>query len=324
MLFDRNMLQLKLLAERVNDLDLSIIRQLEPELERNIDQKWSRIAQQIIEAKNNGAAIIMLMGGHVFRSGIQKFIIDLMRRGYISHLATNGSGMIHDFEYALIGATTENVARYIKEGQFGLWRETGMLNDLINEAYKEDKSIGMGEAISKAIFDGDFPHKDISLFAAAQRLNIPITVHVGIGQDIIHEHPNCDGAATGALSYNDFLKFTASVQKLENGVVMNFGSAVMGPEVFLKALSMARNAAKQHNKSISRFLAAVFDLYNLPENYLNEPSKDDCSYYYRPWKTMLLRTIAGDGQSMYFKGKHEETIPAIWSAINTAEKAALN
>lgn len=320
MLFDRNLLQLKSITDRINDLDLSVIRQIGKKDEHNINPKWQCIAKQIINAKNNGAAIIMMMGGHVFRSGIQNFIIDLMQRGYISHLATNGSGMIHDFEYALIGATTENVARYIKEGQFGLWKETGMLNDLINDAYKNDKSIGMGEAIGQAILYGNFPNKDISLFAAAQKLNIPMTVHVGIGQDIIHEHPNCDGAATGALSYNDFLKFVASVQKLENGVIMNFGSAVMGPEVFLKALSMARNVAKQRNESISHFTTAVFDLHALPDNYLNEPSKEDYNYYFRPWKTMLLRTIAGDGQSMYFKGKHAETIPAIWSAINEQRK----
>ena len=181
--------------------------------------------------QKNNAAVIMMMGGHEVRAGVQRHIIDLMEKGYISCLPCNGSVMIHDFEFALIGATTESVARYIKEGQFGLWKETGQINDIINAGYKN--GLGMGEAIGEAILNGDYPHKDISLLAAAYRLKIPATVHVGIGYDIIHEHPECSGAATGETSYQDFLRFAKVVESLEGGVVMNFGSAVMAPEVLL-------------------------------------------------------------------------------------------
>lgn len=320
MMFDRNKLLLKPLAERKHNIDLSLIRQLAPVKPTAADEQWKTVARRIIEAKKAGAAVIMMMGGHVFRSGVQNYLIDLIDRGFITHLATNGSGMIHDFEYALIGATTETVARYIDEGQFGLWQETGLINDLVNQAYKNDHSAGMGETIGRAIQEGGFPYKNISLFAAAYRNHVPVTVHVGIGQDIIHEHPNCDGAATGALSYNDFLEFAASVEKLENGLVMNFGSAVMAPEVFLKALSMARNAAKQRQGAIKRFLTVVCDLHDLPADYIKEPSKEDHNYYFRPWKTMLVRTTAGGGESLYIRGKHAETIPALWQALNNERK----
>ncbi|MBI5078416.1 hypothetical protein HZB08_00130 [Candidatus Saganbacteria bacterium] len=324
MFFDRKSLKLKSLKERVHDLDISSIKPL-AKGRAAVSARWKRIADKVVRAKKNGAAVILMAGGHIFRSGVQKHLIDLMERGYLSGFAVNGAGMIHDFELALIGATTESVARYIAEGQFGLWRETSRINDIINEAYRRDKTAGMGEAVGRAILEGDYPHKDISVFAAASRLKIPVTVHVGIGYDIIAEHPNCDGAATGATSYNDFLKFAGLVQKLDGGVVMDFGSAVMAPEVFLKALSMARNAAtqqllgRQKKKAINRFTTLVCDLYDLPRNYGKEPSRKTPGYYFRPWKTLLVRTTVGGGESFYIKGRHAETVPALWSAINERE-----
>ncbi|MDD5594388.1 MAG: hypothetical protein PHG97_06590 [Candidatus Margulisbacteria bacterium] len=312
-MFDRSKLKLKPLGERVHDLDLSIVK---PLAKTAVDASWPPIARRVIEAKNSGAAVILMAGGHIFRAGIQNYLIDLMEKGYISCFATNGAGLIHDFELSLIGATTESVARYIAQGQFGLWQETGRLNDIINEAYKREKQSGLGAAVGRAIQAGDFPHKNISLFAAAYRLKIPMTVHVGVGYDIIHEHPNCDGAALGATSYNDFLTFAEQVQKLEGGVLMDFGSAVMAPEVFLKALSMARNVAKQKSEAIDRFTTVVCDLFDLPADFTHEPSKNDRGYYFRPWKTLLVRTTAAGGESFYIKGKHAETIPSLWSAIN--------
>ena len=319
-LFDRKDLNVKPIAERIHDLDISCILELDSERKIANDSKWRKIAEQVVRAKEKKSAIIMMLGGHVIRSGVQNYLIDLMERGYISCLAMNGAGLIHDFEFSLIGATTESVARYIKEGQFGFWQETGMINDIVNTAFKSDRDSGMGAAVGRAIAAGNFPYKKNSLLAAAVRCNVPLTVHIGIGYDIIHEHPNFDGAASGALSYNDFLAFAAVVKKLNNGVIMDFGSAVMAPEVFLKSLSMARNIAHQQGKTIRDFTTVVCDLYDLPDDLNNELNKDNVRYYFRPWKTMLVRTLDG-GESYYIRGKHKETIPDLWCAINEVEKA---
>lgn len=314
--FDKTKLRIKPLNERIHDLDLSITKKLGPSCFYHNSIK--KVANQILVAKKNEKSVIFMMGAHVIRSGVQKYIIDLMERGYLSCIAMSGAGIIHDFEFALIGATTESVAKYIEEGQFGLWKETGKINDIVNEGFL--KGLGMGEAVGKAIYEGDFPYKDISLLSSCYRLNISATIHVSIGYDIIHEHPNCDGAATGGTSYRDFLRFAKIIEKLEGGVVMNFGSAVMAPEVYLKALSMARNIAHQGGKSISNFTTLVCDLHDLPDNFSNEPPKEDPAYYFRPWKTMLVRTVAGRGESFYVKGPHAETIPALWNAINEGDK----
>lgn len=317
-LFDRESLIINPLSMRKHDLDISVVKDLSADKNPSLDKRIKTVAERINDAKKNNAAVIMMMGGHVVRAGVQRYIIDLMEKGYISCLSMNGSVMIHDFEFALIGATTESVARYIKEGQFGLWKETGQINHIINEAYKN--GMGMGEAIGEAILNGDYQYKNISLLAAAYRLKIPSTVHVGIGYDIIHEHPNCSGAATGETSYRDFLRFAKVVEKLEGGVVMNFGSAVMAPEVYLKALSMARNIAGQQGRTIKRFTTLVCDLHELPDDFNKEPDKGSAGYYFRPWKTMLVRTVADGGESFYIKGRHADTIPVLWGAIKNIEK----
>lgn len=316
-LFDRSALDIKPLAKRRHDLRIGTIKGLSGEMKNKKDKNLEIIAQLMFAAKKKKASAILMIGAHVIRDGVQRYIIDLMEKGYISCVAMNGAGVIHDFEFALVGATTESVATYIKAGQFGLWQETARINDYINQGYKD--KLGIGEAVGKAISEGNFPYKDISLLAAGYRLKIPVTVHVGIGYDIIHEHPNCDGAATGATSYRDFLYFTKIVENLENGIVMNFGSAVMAPEVFLKALSMVRNVAHQRGKVIKHFTTLVCDIYKLPANITKEPPKNNPAYYFRPWKTMLVRTVADGGKSFYIRGKHSETIPALWSVINEEE-----
>lgn len=313
-LFDRKELKLESLSCRKHDLDISIIAPLNLKFNLKSNGDLKKAAQRIVRARKNKASIIWMIGGHVIRSGVQRYLIDLMEKGYISCLSMNGAGIIHDYEFALIGATTESVARYIKEGQFGLWKETGKINNIINKGYKS--GLGLGEAVGKAIYEGRFPYKGISLLSTGYRLKIPVTVHVGIGYDIIHEHPNCDGAAIGATSYRDFLLFSKTVSNLENGVVMNFGSAVMAPEVFLKALSMARNVAHQKRKKIKHFTSVVCDLYNLPPNFNKEPDKRNPGYYFRPWKTMLVRTVADGGSAFYIKGRHSDIIPAFWKEIN--------
>jgi hypothetical protein len=259
------------------------------------------------------------MGAHVLRAGVARYLIDLMERGLISHIGMNGAGPIHDWELALIGATTESVARYIRTGEFGLWEDTGRMNDVIRSGAAE--GMGLGEALGRAILHGDFPHKDISVLAAGVRLAVPITVHVGIGYDILHEHPNCDGAALGAASYRDFLVFAEAVRGLEGGVLLNFGSAVMGPEVYLKALAMARNVAHQEGREIRRFTTAVFDLIALEDDTRHEAPKSDPRYYYRPLKTILARTVEDGGESYYVQGDHRVTVPHLYHAALEAESA---
>jgi hypothetical protein len=317
--FDRDRLELLPLERRIHDLDLSSIREVNNVPRDQIPGELFRVAQRIVSAQRQGRAIIYMLGAHVLRSGVQRYLIDLMARKYISCLAVNGACMIHDFEFALVGATTESVAQYILDGRFGLWQETGYLNDLINEAYQRDPTCGMGATVGRALLEGDYPYKDVSVFAAAVKWGVPVTVHVGMGYDIIHEHPNCNGAATGQLSYNDFLRFTAVVQNLDHGVVMNFGSAVMAPEVFLKALSMARNVARQQGRGVGNFCSLVGDIRDLPGDLSTEPPKTSPAYYFRPWKTMLVRVVQEGGESFYVRGPHAETIPALWTAIGEVE-----
>jgi hypothetical protein len=249
----------------------------------------------------------------VLRAGVNLHIIDLLERGLIDHIAMNGAGAIHDYELARIGATTESVARYIRDGQFGLWRETGELNEVVQQAAAE--SLGFGECLGRHIEQSSFPQKHLSVYAAAWRLSIPVTVHIGIGYDIIHEHPNCSGAALGQASYNDFLIFANTVERLENGVLLNFGSAIMGPEVYLKALAMARNVAHQEERQVRHFATAVFDMVPIQGDIRSELPKTDPGYYFRPHKTMLVRTVADGGESFYFRGPHRATLPALRRAL---------
>jgi len=316
-LFDRSKLLIKPLSERRHDMQLDYVLGLDDPAPEYSHPQLPEVARRVIAAKNNGAARILMMGAHVIKMGMSRYIIDLMERGYFNHIALNGACAIHDYELARIGATTESVARYIQTGEFGLWRETGDLNDVIKEA--AELSLGLGENVGRHIDASNFPYKDTSIFAAAYRLSIPVTVHVGIGYDITHEHPNCDGAALGATSYRDFLIFTRTVENLEGGVMFDFGSAIMGPEVYLKALSMARNVARQEGRSIKHFTTAVFDLVPIQGDIHHELPKTDPGYYFRPHKTILVRTVADGGESFYFCGDHRATVPALRRALLEAE-----
>ncbi len=309
--FDRSRLRVKPLAERRHDLALDVLLPLDAPC-NFVHPSIPLIAERLKAAKAVGAARILMMGAHVLRAGVQRHLIDLMERGLVSLVAMNGAGPIHDWEFARIGATTESVARYVSSGEFGLWTETGELNDVIRDGVAA--GLGFGEAIGKAIRDRRFPHADMSVLAAAHRLGIPVTVHIGVGYDIIHEHPNADGAALGQASYTDFLVFAEHVRSLENGVLLSFGTAVMGPEVYLKALAMARNVAHQDGKRIATFTTAAFDLLPLGDDYHTQPPKTDPRYYYRPWKTILVRTVADGGESFYVAGDHRDTLPAVWRA----------
>jgi hypothetical protein len=311
--FDRSRLLIKPLSARTHDMKLDYILGLDAQAPEYSHPHLSEVAGKVLAAKAKGAASILMMGAHVIKAGASRYVIDLLERGYLTHVAMNGAGAIHDYELARIGATTESVARYIRSGEFGLWHETGELNDLIREA--ADLSLGLGENVGRRIAGGNFPHKDVSILAAAHRLSIPATVHVGIGYDIIHEHPNCDGGALGAASYRDFLIYAKSVENLEGGVLLSFGSAIMGPEVYLKALAMARNVAGQQGRSINKFTTCVFDLVPIQGDIHRELPKTDAGYYFRPHKTILVRTVADGGESFYLCGDHRATVPALHRAL---------
>ncbi len=334
-IFDRSRLRIQPLAHRHHDLTVEHWLHLNDPTPPFDHPDLATLADRIRSSKN---ARILMMGAHVLRAGVNRHLIDLMERGFLTHIAVNGAAAIHDYELARIGATTESVERYIQTGEFGLWRETGELNDWIAEAAREN--LGLGENIGRRIaaeggflgdgggflgdgggFLGDggglsgvseFPYRDLSVFAAAWRLSIPITVHIGIGYDILHEHPNCDGAAMGAASYRDFLIFARTVENLEGGVLLNFGSAVMAPEVYLKALAMARNVS---STPIKHFTTAVFDLVPIQGDFRHELSKSDPGYYFRPHKTILVRTVKDGGDSFYFCGDHRATVPALWRCL---------
>lgn len=249
------------------------------------------------EARDRNKAIIFALGAHVIKVGLNPIIIDMMKRGWITALALNGAGIIHDFEIAFAGQTSEEVEFQIKNGHFGMAKETGdMLNDAISSGAEGE--LGLGEAVSKMIADSDFPYKKFSLLSAAYDLNVPVTVHVAIGTDIIHFHPKIKGEALGKASLRDFFLFCSLLEKLEGGgVFVNVGSAVILPEVFLKALSFARN--KQGH--VEAFSTAVFDFI----------------HHYRPYQNVVKRPLGEKGKGFYFIGHHEIMIPFLAASLKS-------
>jgi hypothetical protein len=312
-LFDRNKLKLRPLSERVHDMTLAEVLNLDDDVPPFDDPNLGQVVERVAQSHRAGNQVILMMGAHVIKRGLSRFVIDLMERGIITHVGMNGAGPIHDFELALIGATTESVARYIREGQFGLWEETGRINEAVRQGARH--GLGLGEAVGRMIEEGQFPHRQVSILAAGYRLQVPVTVHVGIGYDIIHEHPSCDGAALGATSYQDFLTLAHSVSRLQDGVLLNLGTAVMGPEVYLKALSMARNVAHQEGRPINQFTTAVFDLLDLGPDYHREAPKSEPHYYFRPYKTILVRTVQDGGESFYIRGDHRATLLNLYRRV---------
>ncbi|HUU57901.1 MAG TPA: hypothetical protein VMZ50_00035 [Phycisphaerae bacterium] len=307
--FDRDKLRRLPLAQRSHDMDLTEVLEVGEAPVAFEHPALPAVADALVAARRRGASVVLLMGAHVIKQGLSRYVIDFLRRGWVSVMAANGACTIHDYELARIGATTESVARYLSEGQFGLWTETGELNEIVKAGNAH--GLGFGESVGKAISESDLPHKDVSVFAAAYEASVPATVHVGIGYDIVHEHPNFDGAAAGRASDRDFLILTRVLESLAGGVVLCWGSAVMGPEVFLKGLAMARNVAHQEGRAIRQFTSAVFDLVNLPGDLRGEAAKDSPEYYFRPYKTLLVRTVRDGGTGHYIRGDHRASIPAL-------------
>jgi hypothetical protein len=247
-------------------------------------------------ARRKKRAILWGLGAHVIKTGLSAILIDLMKRGWVSGVALNGAGIVHDFELAFAGRTSEDVASRIGSGRFGMARETG---ELLNEAIRfgAEEGWGLGEAVGRMIARSDFPHRRRSLLGEAWRMGIPVTVHVAVGSDTIHLHPRASGEAIGKTSLQDFKLFCGLVENLDRGgVYLNVGSAVILPEVFLKAVSLVRNIRPR----LEGFTTAVFDFQKL----------------YRPSENVARRPVGRTGTGYYFVGHHEIMIPLLAAALS--------
>lgn len=264
------------------------------------------VVDAVLKAREAGHPVIWMMGAHVIKCGLGPLLIDLMEKGVITHLGGNGAVSIHDTELALIGETSEDVATSIEDGSFGMAYETG---EVIYRALRQGvmDGLGYGESLGRLIAREKLPHREVSVLHAAYTLHIPMTIHVTIGADIIHQHPHADFGLLGEATGRDFKIFCGSIAGLDQGVYLNFGSAVTGAEVFLKALSIVRN----QGYPVSRFTTANFDLISLGENYHSNVGKDDPLYYYRPRKNIVNRPTSMGGHGYHIQGNHAETIPTL-------------
>ncbi len=251
------------------------------------------VAAAVVQARKDKRPVMLGMGAHSIKVGLNPLIIDLMERGIVTSLSLNGAGIIHDFEIAFIGQTSEDVDREILSGAFGMAEETGsMLNQAIKSAAENE---GIGAAVGRMIQAGNFPYKDTSLLAAGSRLGVPVTVHVAIGTDIIHMHPSFDGKATGDAAHRDFLTFCSLVSEIEGGVYINLGSAVLLPESFLKAVTLCRNLG-------------------YPLQYFTTVNMDFVQHY-RPNTNVVRRPTQGGGKGYAITGHHEIMFPLLAAAI---------
>jgi len=257
-------------------------------------EQLKSVISAIVKAYQNERTVVFGMGAHVIKVGLNPVVIDLMERGVITAVAMNGAGIVHDLELALVGHTSEDVAAAIGDGSFGMARETCVL---VAEALAsaDKKMMGLGEAVGRVILEKKLPMADQSILGAGARLGLPVTVHVAIGTDIIHMHPEFDAAKAGAATHRDFRLFAAVVADLEKGVYLNVGSAVILPEIFLKAATLARNLG--HNLS-------DFTTVNL-----------DFIKHYRPLTNVINRPTAKGGRGINLVGHHEILLPLIAAGV---------
>lgn len=257
-------------------------------------KNFRQITQAIVNAYSKRRPVILAMGAHVIKCGLSPILIDLMKRGVVTAVALNGAGAIHDFEIGLIGETSEDVAKGLEAGIFGMAEETGkLMNEAINES--KEPELGMGCILGKKIIEMKAPYEKFSILAAGIKLDIPVTVHVAIGTDVIHMHPEANGAVIGEKTFNDFRIFTSVITDLEEGVYLNVGSAVILPEVFLKALSIARNLGHK----VENFTAVNLDMYE----------------HYRPLQNVVRRPTSKGGKGYTLLGHHEILIPLLSQAV---------
>ncbi len=258
--------------------------------------QFRRFVDRVRAARQRGHLIAVGLGAHVIKCGMNPVLIDLIKRGWIQAIALNGAGIIHDFEIALAGKTSEDVAAVLGQGDFGMATETGRdINQAITQGVR-DAGLGLGEAVGRWILDHQFPFAESSLIAQCVNHKIPVTVHVAIGTDIIHMHGAADAEAIGLGSFRDFSSMALTAKKLSGGVYINLGSAVILPEVFLKAVSIARNLGIEY----SGLTTAVFDFIR----------------HYRPAENVMKRPVLhGAGEGFYFTGHHEIMIPLLAAAL---------
>jgi len=256
---------------------------------------FKAVVAALRRARAGDRGIVWGIGAHVLKTGLSPVLVDLMARGYVSALATNGAGVIHDFELALSGATSEDVDETLGPGRFGMAEETGsLLNAAITSGVR--RGLGLGQSVGRFLLEQPAPHAGLSVIAAAAAREIPVTVHVGIGTDIIHMHPSASGAAIGEGSLRDFRYLTSIVSRLEGGVYLNCGSAVILPEVFLKAVALARN----HGHSLDGLTTVNIDFMRM----------------YRPHTNVVTRPVAGVGKGYALVGHHEILIPLLAAALH--------
>jgi hypothetical protein len=269
-----------------------------------VARDFLRVVDAIASATKNERAVVVMLGGHIVKTGLAPLLIDLMNRGVITHLAMNGSAAIHDYEIARFGATSEDVARGLVDGTFGMAEETGRG---MNEAFIAgmQSGWGMGEALARALEETSLSNPELSVLLSAQRLGIPCTVHAALGAEIIHQHPATNGAAIGDTSHRDFRRLAASLPALhDGGVVLNLGSAVIMPEVFLKALTIARNL---NDGKPTAFTTCDLDMQR----------------HYRPRVNVVQRPTQGSGKGYEITGHHEIMVPLlVWGVVEAIEGRA--
>ena len=253
------------------------------------------VVSAIASAVKNKRPVLLMMGAHSIKVGLNPIIVDAMRRGFVNAVAFNGAGAIHDFELCYQGETSEDVQAGLNDGSFGMVDETGrMMNAALADGIA--RGLGAGRALGEMALT--FPNRHLSIMATGADIGAPVTVHIGIGTDIIHQHPTTSGAVLGEASYRDFQLFAAVCAQLEGGVVLNVGSAVIMPEVFLKALTVARNLGHK----VEKFTTATLDM----------------TRHYRPSENVQRRPTALGGRGVYLIGHHELMLPLLFAAVGEA------
>jgi len=286
----------------------------------------AKLAEALREARQSRAPRILFMGGHPIKLGLSRYLVDLIRRGWITHVATTGAGLIHDYQLTVHGVTDEDVPATLAQGKFGFWDKLDHLNKIVNYSCHGTMA-GLGHRYGTYVSQNKYVDngpilgnnrrwRDVRPWSVLGNASVNgngATVHVSIGTDILGMYPNYRGGSWGTASHMDFLEFAELICNMGNGVFINMGSAVQGPEVFLKAISMAIHTERLP----TNITTAVMDMYPLPDDWESQNyTRDDPHYYWRPWKTILKRALVSkDSSSLYVRGDFRDTVPALWSCL---------